>query len=108
MTPTKVLEEPLNQGTADGSVPAATNGQVTTTGQATTSGQTANEAGGNMFTQIKVKNMTCLEGKECSRSNLMVAYVNFKNLIKELDAFQAPPCRVRFRMVPFNVFYRTV
>ena len=73
MTATKVLEEPLNQGTADGSVPAATNGQVTTTGQATTSGQTANEAGGNMFTQIKVKNMTCLEGKECSRSNLMVA-----------------------------------
>jgi hypothetical protein len=101
MTATKVPEEPLNQGTADGSVPAAT-------GQATTSGQAANEAGGNMFTQIKVKNMTCLEGKECSRSNLMVAYVNFKNLIKELDAFQAPPCRVRFRMVPFNVFYRTV
>ena len=66
MTATKVPEEPLNQGTADGSVPAAT-------GQATTSGQAANEAGGNMFTQIKVKNMTCLEGKECSRSNLMVA-----------------------------------
>ena len=47
---TKVLDEPLNQGTADGSVPAATTGQA------------ANEAGGNMFTQFKVKNMTCLEG----------------------------------------------
>ena len=68
MPATKVLDEPLNQGTADGSVPAATNGQATTsgqattTGQATTPGQAANEAGGNMFTQIKVKNMTCLEG----------------------------------------------
>ena len=53
---TKVLDEPLNQGTADGSVPAATTGQVTIPGQA------ANDAGGNMFTQFKVKNMTCLEG----------------------------------------------